>query len=178
MTDKFDTALEAIHSAYTMLPTRFNSPLATTMLIAIALQESLIKHRWQVIDPKNPKKMGPARSFWQFELGGLGGVFRHRASQLHAQSVARQANIKGDPDDVHSVMHLEAYDGVSAAMARLLLWTDAHDLPDTGQEAFDYYQRNWRPGAYDRGSEATRAKLRKKFYKNYAKAQEVVQERT
>lgn len=178
MTDKFDTALDAIHQAYVLLPTQMGSKAATTMLIAIALQESLLEHRWQVVNKRKPNVMGPARSFWQFEVGGLRGVFRHRASAAHAQSVARTYQVKSEAQEVHEVMHMEQFDGLSAAMARLLLWTDAADLPDNAPQAFDYYQRNWRPGAYDRGSKATKAKLEKKFLANYAIAADIVQTRT
>ena len=62
-------------AAYAVLPKAMQSPAATAMLIAIALQESKCCHRRQL--------GGPARGLWQFELGGLRGVLSHKASKPH-----------------------------------------------------------------------------------------------
>lgn len=68
-------------------------------------------------------------------------------------------------------------EGLAAGLARLLLYTDPARLPELGKEseAWDLYLRTWRPGAYDRGTAAQRAGLRKKWAANYAAALEAVQ---
>lgn len=165
-----DVAHKAIISAYDMLPKTMNSTAATTILLAIGLQESLLTHRWQVVNLARPNSMGPARSFWQFEKGGLVGVLSHNASKVYAQQVCRQYQVPNTADKVHAIMHLEQNDPLSAAMARLLLWTDPAPIPDQARSAFHYYVRNWRPGAYFNGSQPQQATLMAKFISNYEEA--------
>lgn len=43
---------------------RLDSVPARVMLIAIALQESRLIHRWQVINSKRPNVKGPARGLF------------------------------------------------------------------------------------------------------------------
>lgn len=164
MSDKFDVALKGINEAYTHLPKMMDSKYATIFLLAIGLEESNLEHRWQVI---KSKAMGPARSFWQFEEGGLRGVFNHKSSGAHAREVARAYNVKTEAHDVYSVMHLEKYDGLSAAMARLLCYTDPQAVPKNAEQALDRYLWLWRPGAYSRGTKAQQQAIRKKFMAGY-----------
>ena len=129
----------AIVPALRLLPPRMDTPAARTMLLAIAYQESAIKHRRQIV--------GPARGYWQFELGGgVRGVLRHPASKLHMQYVLDFLDY--DPastaDECHAV--IEHNDVLAAAFARLLLWTDAEPLPTDSEGAWALYLRTWRPG--------------------------------
>lgn len=170
MSDKFTTAINAINEAYTHLPDKMKSDDATRFLLTIGLEESNLEHRWQVVNPRQPNIMGPARSFWQFEVGGLRGVFNHRASGAHARNVAREYGVKTEAQEVHEVMHLAKFDGLSAAMARLLCWTDPKAVPKTAQEAVDRYLWLWRPGAYARGNAKTKAAIEKRIIANYHEA--------
>lgn len=113
---------------------------ARVMLVAIAGQESNWQYRKQV--------GGPARSFWQFEEGGgVHGVLNHPSSQDKIITVCNALLISPSVSEVYEAMAWN--DLLAAAMARLLLYTDAASLPPLGaqQEAWDYYLRNWRPGA-------------------------------
>jgi len=132
----------AIVPALSLLPPKMGTPEAVAMLIAIALEESGLRHRRQI--------GGPARSHLQFELGGLQGVLKHPASGPHAAAVIDSLDYSDcTPAELHAAMEL---DGVLAcAMGRLLLYTDPHPLPARGQSApvsWAYYWRNWRPGAF------------------------------
>ena len=87
-----------------------------------------------------------AGAFWQFEEGGgVAGVFR--VAPLSLKAVCDSLYIPFDQSTVFEAMAWN--DVLAAAMARLLLWSDAADLPVVGDVngAWAYYQRNWRPGA-------------------------------
>lgn len=114
---------------------RFDSPEARVMLYAIGLQESRFQHRKQV--------GGPARGFWQFELGGgVTGVLTHAASREPAKAVL---TLRGIPA-ARAYDSLATDDILACAFARLLLYTDPRPLPATADAAWDYYLDNWRPG--------------------------------
>jgi len=125
-----------------------SSDSARAMLYAIGLQESALKYHWQLISGPYPR--GPARGLWQFEAGGgVAGVLAHKSSAVTAQHFARE--FAGSVNS-YAVWATLAYEDVLAAVfARLLLWTDPKALPapvaTSEQAAWDYYKRNWRPGA-------------------------------
>jgi len=91
---------------------------------------------------------GPARGWYQFEKGGgVQGVLTHPSSKDKIKTVCDALLISCD---VNTVYEAVAWNGfLATAMARLLLYTDAAPLPKVGnvQGAWDYYLRNWRPGA-------------------------------
>ena len=114
---------------------------AARLLIAIAYQESALMHRKQMI--------GPARGFWQFERGGgYRGVLHHHSTEHFAQEVRNALEIPLD----QAWKAVELNDLWACMLARLLLWTDPQHLPHgwsgegNVQRAWDYYERNWRPG--------------------------------
>jgi hypothetical protein len=114
---------------------------AERMLIAIALQESGLRHRVQVTN-NGP---GPARGLWQFERGGgVTGVLGHRGSSRAAHALCAELLVTPDPSVVHDA--LAQNDLLACGFARLLLWTDHRPLPDSEAAGWDYYLRNWRPG--------------------------------
>lgn len=140
----------AILPALDLLPTSMTSVEAKAMLLAIALQETELKARRQEVYSQTKKAWidGPARSYWQFELGGLAGVLRHPATQAHA---ARFVEALGYADTTPpQLLDIMVYDSVLAAgMARLNLFWDAAPLPrraDGPEVAYLYYDRTWRPG--------------------------------
>lgn len=123
-----------------------------TMLAAIALQESGLAHRWQVVDAKNPAKKGPARGLHQFELGteksrgGVWGIYLHKTSRPHLHRICGVWGIEFTPQAIYAA--IEASDVFSTICARLLLLTDPRALPKAGsfEASWDCYNRNWRPG--------------------------------
>lgn len=125
-------------TAYALLPPSMQSPQATALLLTIALQESRCEARRQVD--------GPARGFWQFEIGGVRGVCAHPATAepLRLATIALRESC--EPTDVY--VALEHNDVLAAVCARLLLWTLPQALPpSTDPEAgWQRYVSAWRPG--------------------------------
>ncbi len=112
---------------------------ALVLLTAIAGQESGLSSRLQV--------GGPARGWFQMEQGGgVRGVLQHPLSREAAAKVCQELCVPTDEATVYEAMAWS--DNLSATFARLLVWTDPADLPEVGQQndAWDYYQRLWRPG--------------------------------
>lgn len=118
---------------------------ARVMLYAIGLQESGFLFRHQ-------HGGGPARGFWQFELGskatkgGVWGVCLHRASSARLDALCKARDCTFAPWPVW--MRLEHDDTLAAGVARLLLLTDPQPLPDLDDAAgaWDTYVRVWKPG--------------------------------
>jgi len=111
---------------------------ARVLVMAIAGQESGWKERRQI--------GGPARSYWQFELGGgVSGLFGVTPDKL--LKVCTALDIPYAPDIVFQAMAWN--DTLACCMARLLLWTDPRPLPDVGNAlaGWNYYLAQWRPGA-------------------------------
>lgn len=142
----------AIDPALAMLPPKMDSAEARVMLLAIGLQESEFIHRYQVVQGR-PGTKGPARGFWQFELGsaesrgGMWGAFLHKASADELRRVAIARGVPATPSNIWTAV--ETDDVLAAAAARLLLYTDAQRLPKLGdiKGAWDLYaKRAWRPG--------------------------------
>lgn len=118
------------------------SMAATRMLLAIALQESSARFRYQILSSGAP---GPARGFWQFERGGgVSGVMEHRASRPAAVAMCNALQVEFASASIHRV--IEGNDPLAVAFARLLLWTDPHPLPDAESAGWACYLRTWRPG--------------------------------
>lgn len=150
-----------------VLPARFVSPEAEVMLLAIGYHESHFIHREQI--------RGPARGFWQFEQrGGTAGVLNHHSSRAYAAATCMIQGVAATAAAVQG--KLASDDLLACAFARLLLWTDPRPLPALGNAdaAFNCYLRNWRPGAWDRGSPEQRADLRRRWDDGYRQAYETV----
>jgi hypothetical protein len=114
------------------------SDSARVLVMAIAGQES----RWAA----RRQLGGPARSYWQFEQGGgVAGLFRVTPRELGI--VCAACDVAFDAATVFEAMAWN--DTLACAMARLLLWTDPAPLPQYWDKiaGWQYYQRNWRPGA-------------------------------
>lgn len=170
-----DQALQPVRlilaAALQLLPGRMNTAQARVPLLAICGQEADFHHRWQVVDPDRPERMGPARGLWQFERGGgVRGVLTHPASRDLAARACRARGVDPTRDAVYEA--LSGDDVLAAALARLLLWTDPVPLPDppASSTTFSLYLRTWRPGAYTRGSASERARLRRKWDSYYSRA--------
>lgn len=135
------TAFGPIYKATAaLLPAKLDSPAAWAMLYAIARQESRLDERRQI--------GGPARGFWQFEMGGgIAGVLRHTASQPLIRSVLDRLDYDHTPQT--SYIAIEHNDVLAFAYARCLLYTEPKPLPtrrDQAEEGWRQYYENWRPG--------------------------------
>lgn len=113
------------------------------MLLAIAGQESNWTDRVQANN-------GPAHSFWQFERGGILGLMRDDETSRSVSVLCGMAGVAVQSTAIWRFMGEEEGDNFSAAMARLLLWSDPMPLAKTEDVAWEYYLRLWRPGKPDR----------------------------
>lgn len=128
----------AIETALQLLPVKMDSPAARTILAAIGYQESGYKTRIQYGN-------GPARSYFQFEKGGIKGVMLHRASARLALEICEKRGVDFNSELIWKAM--ESDDVLGACFARLLMYTDPFTLPDNADDAWDMYAlRLWRPG--------------------------------
>lgn len=149
-----EIAARGIDPALKLLPCKMDSPEARVMLLAIALQESDLRDRRQLVTVTRGGHRitvpeGPAKSFWQGEeTGGMVHyVPRHPASKDLAAYLC-QARQVPYLDDRAVWNAIENDDVLAAGLARLLLYTDPRPLPALGkrQTAWEYYTRNWKPG--------------------------------
>lgn len=134
-----------IDPALKLLPARMDSLPARIQLLAVALQESGLRDRRQVV---NGKPTGPAKSFWQGERTGglvhyvrLNPLTKHYAATLYE---ARQVK----PNDLAIWNAIENDDVLAAGLARLLIYSDPLKLPALGDasDAWQLYLRTWVPG--------------------------------
>ena len=146
-----------------------NLPQVLVAMLAIGLQESRFIHRYQVLN--TPGVKGPARGFWQFESGGgVRGVMTHAATKPHLQKACRDLKVPFDRQTIWQA--LENNDDLAVVCARLLLYSDPKALPPLRdvEGMWQYYLRNWRPGAYFNGSATAQKSLRSKWGTNYSTA--------
>jgi hypothetical protein len=137
---------KSINPALLLLPRGMDSDAARVMLLAIGLQESRFTYRFQKV-PGDPYRKGPARGFWQFEIGGARAVMSNEATEQQARKLCAACAVSYDPGQVHA--RVEFDDVLAAGFARLMLWADPRPLPvvDADHEsAWDCYLRCWRPG--------------------------------
>lgn len=174
----------AIRNALTEhLPSRMDTVSARLMMLAIQKQEDPEERRYQVVKRTEATKSenivgertakGPARGLWQFEAGGgIKGVLGHKSTAEYIRGVCDHFDVI--PDTTHCWRALEDNDVLAACFARLLLWSDFGALPKVGdaEGAFDMYLKNWRPGAFTRGTDAQQAALEQKFLRNHAAARQ------
>lgn len=126
--------------AMAILPPLVRSGRADVIGLAIGGQESGYRTRVQMGG-------GPARSFWQFERGGIRGVLNHQASRAMAVAACTELGVMPTIDAVYVAM--ETNDLLGAVFTRLLLWTDPSPLASSAAGAWDLYLRLWRPGKPD-----------------------------
>lgn len=146
-----DPAIQAaMAKAAAILPLAMDTPEARVMMIAIGLQESRFRYRYQVVAGGGK---GPARGFWQFERGsvasrgGVTGVMLHHATTAHLARLCEQTGCDFDAKAIWE--RIETDDVLAAGLARLLLYTDPKPLPKMNdvEGAWDLYaNRTWRPG--------------------------------
>lgn len=125
-------------AAFALLPPTMDSQKACALLLAIALQESRCEYRQQI--------GGPARGFWQFEMGGVAGVLTHRATAEHVRRVCEALRYPPSVIGCHGA--IRDNDVLASCFARLLLWTLPGALPGRDEAAAGWrqYLAGWRPG--------------------------------
>lgn len=116
---------------------------AERFLLAIALQESGLRYRRQVV--AGGAENGPASSFWQFEKGGgCKGVLAHRLTAQPMAAICAAYNVAPDAQSLWEAMRFQ--DIVAACAARLLVYTLPGSLPTTEDQGWAQYLSAWRPG--------------------------------
>lgn len=119
-----------------------DTPSARRFLLAIALQESALAHRRQVV---GGAENGPAVSFWQGEkTGGMILTLKHHATAKHAAALCEAYNVQPTPGGVWEAMRYN--DVVAASLARLLVYTLPSKLPENAAQGWQQYLDAWRPG--------------------------------
>lgn len=120
-----------------------DSPEARRFLLAIALQESALTRRRQLITGAG--ETGPAASFWQFEQGGgCKGVLTHFLVAPCMRRMCEHYNVAPTPQGLWEAMRYQ--DIVAAIAARLLVYTLPGKLPTTADAGWAQYLEAWRPG--------------------------------
>lgn len=148
MTTQQYVARCVIPEAAKLLPEVMDSTPAWAMLIAIGRQESGFRYRRQVSGRQQGETtFGPARGFWQFEMGGVEGVLEHHGTREHASAVLRTMGYSG-ADARMAHLAIEDNDVLACVFARLLLWADPRGLPleDDPTQGWLIYLASWRPG--------------------------------
>ncbi len=131
----------AIVPALTFL--NLDSPQARHEMLAIALQESGLKHRRQVTS--TGKEDGAAVSWWQFEKGGgCKGVLTHTAVEGRMRAACAAHGVAATPEALWEAM--KTNDVLGAVAARLLLYTLPGPLPRASIDGWNQYIAAWRPG--------------------------------
>lgn len=116
---------------------------ARRFLLAIALQESGLRHRRQV--SADGTESGPAVSFWQFEKGGgCKGVLTHRGVAPHMRQACEDFDV--EPTSAGLWEAMQYHDIVAATAARLLVYTLPWALPTKATAGWTQYVDGWRPG--------------------------------
>ena len=150
MTPEFLLNTAIIPAMDMMLSSELDTRTARAMLIAIALQESGLRARRQMLDAGKPwweSRPGAANGLWMFERdGGVRGVMRHPAASAIVLPVIDALLYPRDPYAVHEA--LIHNDVLACVLARALLYSvpDALPGPDEHGNGWAQYLSAWRPG--------------------------------
>lgn len=120
-----------------------SNPEAARFMLAIALQESGLRHRRQVVS--GGAENGPAASFWQGELtGGLIDMLNRPATKPRMRAICEMYNVAPTPAGLWEAIRYQ--DIVAAAAARLLIYTLPSVLPVDDMAGWEQYKKAWAPG--------------------------------
>ena len=120
------------------------TPEAKRFMLAIAIQESGLRHRRQTVGATG-EEAGPASSFWQAEvMGGCKGVLTHPVTEVRMVKLCDAFNVKAEPWALWEAIRYQ--DVLAAVMARLLILTLPYALPKAMAEGWKQYTEAWRPG--------------------------------
>ena len=140
----------AIIPAMSLLNPRLDTPEARALLICIALQESGLRARRQMLEAGKPwweSRPGAANGLFMFERdGGVRGVMRHPAASAIVLPVIDALLYPRDPYAVHEA--LIHNDVLACVLARALLYStpDAMPRPNEPDKGWAIYIKAWRPG--------------------------------
>lgn len=140
----------AIIPALSLLDPKLDAPAARAMLIAIALQETGLRARRQMLEAGKPwweSRPGAANGLFMFERdGGVRGVMRHPAASAIVLPVIDAMLYPRDPYAVHEA--LIHNDVLACVLARALLYStpDAMPRPNEADKGWAIYVKAWRPG--------------------------------
>ena len=140
----------AIIPALSLLNPRLDTPAARALLICIALQETGLRARRQMLEARDhwwESKPGKGYGFWQFERdGATRGVMRHAAASAIVLPVIDALLYPRDPYAVHEA--LVHNDVLACVLARALLYStpDAMPGPNEADKGWAIYLKAWRPG--------------------------------
>lgn len=116
---------------------------ARRLILAIAMQESGLRHRRQV--GADGSESGPASSFVQFEKGGgCKGVLTHGSVKEAMLKACADFNLTPTPEGLWEAMRYN--DVVACIAARLLIYTLPSMLPERQELGWQQYINAWRPG--------------------------------
>lgn len=116
---------------------------ARRFLLAVALQETSLKHRRQVVS--GGLENGPAASFWQFEQGGgCRGVLMHPSVKDKMTKACLDFNVIPTTAGLWEAMRYN--DVIAAIAARLYIYTYPKALATTAGAGWEQYNNVWRPG--------------------------------
>lgn len=120
-----------------------SSQQAARFLLAIAIQESGLKHRRQVVS--GGAENGPAVSFLQGEItGGLIDMLNRPVTSKYMRAICEAYNVTPTPAGLWEAIRYQ--DIVAFAAGRLLIYTLPSKLAVTEQEGWLQYMSAWRPG--------------------------------
>lgn len=157
-------------AAFSLLPGAMDSPEARAEMLAIGLHESNFASRQQGGTSKKAGK-GPAKSFWQFELGG--GVTELLETKSVRPILTHVLDVLRYPEWTAAAVHeaMEHNDTLAAVAARLLLWKDPRLMPKRheGPKGYAIYLARWRPNPEAAAAHAGDWPL------NFAKAYSIVE---
>ena len=141
----------AIIPALSLLDPKLDAPAARAVLIAIALQETGLRARRQMLEARDhwwESKPGEGHGFWQFERDGAtrGVMVRHAAASAIVLPVIDALLYPRDPYAVHEA--LIHNDVLACVLARALLYSvpDALPGPNDPKKGWAQYVSAWRPG--------------------------------
>ena len=141
----------AIIPALSLLDPKLDTPAARALLICIALQETGLRARRQMLEARDhwwESKPGKGHGFWQFERDGAtrGVMVRHAAASAIVLPVIDALLYPRDPYAVHEA--LIHNDVLACVLARALLYStpDAMPRPNEADKGWAIYLKAWRPG--------------------------------
>jgi hypothetical protein len=128
--------------AMALLPPSLDSYDARRFLLAVAVQETDLVNRLQIGDDGRPIT-GHGRGWFQFERSGIASLLSHEALTF----LPKLLKPLGYPPSLDVLHEAVAHNDVLACLlARLLLFTDPHPVPDDKETGWETYLRLWRPG--------------------------------
>ena len=141
----------AIIPALSLLDPKLDTPAARALLICIALQETGLRARRQMLEARDhwwESKPGKGHGFWQFERDGAtrGVMVRNAAASAIVLPVIDALLYPRDPYAVHEA--LIHNDVLACVLARALLYSvpDALPGPNDPAKGWAQYVGAWRPG--------------------------------